>query len=98
MSTMEMLTKLLTTRMVPKRLRGPSVVLGVRMSLSTLWARVDSSSSRSFNVLGDKLKNATSEPDTRAEINNRIATTSRLVQCSITDIAVITEVTLVALD
>ena len=87
MSTMEMFTRLLTTKMVPSRLRGPSVVLGVRMRSRTRCAREDSSSSRSLSVWGDKLKNATSDPETRAEITKSTATTTKLIQWSIKDVA-----------
>ena len=87
MSTMEMFTRLLTTKMVPSRLRGPSVVLGLRMRSRTRSARGDSSSSRSLSVWGDKLKKATSEPDTRADSTKRMATTTKLIQWSIKDVA-----------
>ena len=45
--TMETFTKLLMTKMVPNRLRGPSTLLGERMRSNTFWARGVSSCSRS---------------------------------------------------
>ena len=84
---METLIKLLTTKIVPKRLRGPWWLSGERIKAKTRCAPLVSSCSNSFKDWGDKLKNATSEPETRALMTRRMPTTTRLTQWSIKDVA-----------
>jgi hypothetical protein len=67
---MTMLVKLLSTKMVANKWRGARTESGCSSKSKTLWALTDCSWSRAFSrsckSAGDKLKNATSDPDMNA--------------------------------